>query len=35
VKVAKLLGEFVGHNPEQEDELFPVGYGRLRIQIGG
>jgi mannose-6-phosphate isomerase-like protein (cupin superfamily) len=35
VKVAKLLGEFVWHAHEQEDELFQVVYGRLRIQLEG
>lgn len=35
VKVAKLLGEFVWHAHELEDELFQVVYGRLRIQLEG
>lgn len=35
VKVAKLLGEFVWHAHDQEDELFQVVYGRLRIQLEG
>lgn len=33
VKVAKLLGEFVWHAHEAEDELFWVISGRLRIQL--
>ena len=33
VKVAKLLGEFVWHAHEDEDELFLVVYGTLRIQL--
>lgn len=35
VKVAKLLGEFVWHAHENEDELFWVISGRLRIQREG
>lgn len=35
VKVAKLLGEFVWHAHEHEDELFFVVYGTLRIQLEG
>lgn len=35
VKVAKLLGEFVWHAHENEDELFLVVSGRLRIQLEG
>ena len=35
VKVAKLLGEFVWHAHEDEDELFLVVYGTLRIQLEG
>lgn len=35
VKVAKLLGEFVWHAHEHEDELFWVISGRLRIQLEG
>ena len=35
VKVAKLLGEFVWHAHENEDELFWVVSGRLRIQLEG
>jgi mannose-6-phosphate isomerase-like protein (cupin superfamily) len=35
VKIAKLLGEFVWHAHELEDELFQVVYGRLRIQLEG
>ncbi len=33
VKVAKLLGEFVWHRHDDEDELFQVMRGRLRIQF--
>jgi len=35
VKVAKLLGELVWHAHDQEDELFLVVYGHLRIQLEG
>ena len=35
VKVAKLLGEFVWHAHENEDELFWIISGRLRIQLEG
>ncbi|MGO4533458.1 cupin domain-containing protein [Leifsonia sp. 2MCAF36] len=35
VKVAKLLGEFVWHTHENEDELFLVVSGTLRIQLEG
>ena len=35
VKVAKLLGEFVWHRHDDEDELFQVLRGRLRIQFEG
>jgi mannose-6-phosphate isomerase-like protein (cupin superfamily) len=35
VKVAKLLGEFVWHAHEGEDELFQVLQGRLVIQYEG
>ena len=35
VKVAKLLGELVWHAHEDEDELFFVVYGSLRIQLEG
>lgn len=35
VKVAKLLGELVWHAHEQEDEMFLVLSGRLRIQLEG
>ena len=35
VKVAKLLGELVWHAHEEEDELFLVVSGRLRIQLEG
>ncbi|UYN82828.1 MAG: cupin domain-containing protein [Microcella sp.] len=35
VKVAKLLGEFVWHAHDNEDELFWVVSGRLRIQLEG
>ncbi len=31
IKLAKLLGEFVWHAHEQEDELFLVVKGRLRL----
>ena len=33
VKVAKLKGEFVWHAHENEDELFLIVYGMLRIQL--
>ena len=33
VKVAKLLGEFVWHAHDDEDELFLVVYGTLVIQL--
>jgi mannose-6-phosphate isomerase-like protein (cupin superfamily) len=33
VKLAKLSGEFVWHQHEEEDELFLVVKGRLRIQF--
>lgn len=35
VKVAKLLGEFVWHAHDREDEMFLVVSGRLRIQFEG
>ena len=35
VKVAKLLGELVWHAHDDEDEMFLVVYGELRIQIEG
>jgi mannose-6-phosphate isomerase-like protein (cupin superfamily) len=35
VKVAKLLGEFVWHAHDDEDELFQVIYGTLVIQLDG
>ncbi|WP_423920528.1 cupin domain-containing protein [Frigoribacterium sp. 2-23] len=35
VKVAKLLGELVWHDHADEDEMFLVVYGRLRIQLEG
>jgi mannose-6-phosphate isomerase-like protein (cupin superfamily) len=33
VKVAKLQGEFVWHHHEEEDELFLVQRGQLRIEF--
>lgn len=33
VKVAKLLGELVWHAHDNEDEMFIVVYGSLRIQL--
>jgi quercetin dioxygenase-like cupin family protein len=33
VKIAKLKGEFVWHRHEEEDELFQVIHGRLRLQF--
>lgn len=35
VKVAKLLGELVWHAHDEEDEMFLVVYGNLRIQLEG
>jgi mannose-6-phosphate isomerase-like protein (cupin superfamily) len=35
VKVAKLLGELVWHDHADEDELFLVVYGQLRIELQG
>lgn len=35
VKVAKVKGEFVWHNHTDEDELFFIVRGRLRIQLEG
>ena len=35
VKVAKLLGELVWHAHDDEDEMFVVVYGQLRIQLEG
>src|SRR3954469_11549599 len=35
VKVAKLLGELVWHSHENEDEMFLVVSGHLRIQLEG
>ena len=35
VKVAKLLGELTWHKHQDEDELFQVIKGNLRIQIEG
>jgi mannose-6-phosphate isomerase-like protein (cupin superfamily) len=35
LKVAKLKGEFVWHAHENEDELFLIVYGTLRIQLEG
>ncbi len=33
IKLVKLKGEFVWHHHEEEDELFLVVKGRLRIQL--
>jgi mannose-6-phosphate isomerase-like protein (cupin superfamily) len=33
VKLAKLQGEFVMHNHQDEDELFLVIYGELQIEL--
>ena len=33
VKLAKLKGEFIWHNHENEDEMFLVVKGRLRIEF--
>jgi mannose-6-phosphate isomerase-like protein (cupin superfamily) len=35
IKVAKLLGELVWHSHDDEDEMFLVISGRLRIEIEG
>ena len=35
VKIAKVKGEFVWHNHTDEDELFLVVRGRLRMQLEG
>ena len=35
IKVAKLLGELVWHAHDEEDELFLIVYGTLRIQLEG
>lgn len=35
VKLVKLHGEFVWHHHENEDELFLVVRGRLRIEVRG
>ncbi len=35
VKVVKLLGEFVWHHHEAEDELFLVLHGRMTIRVRG
>ncbi|MGI3903911.1 MAG: cupin domain-containing protein [Janthinobacterium lividum] len=35
VKVAKLLGELAWHKHDDEDEMFIVLFGRLRIQFEG
>ena len=35
VKLVKLLGEFVWHHHEDEDELFLVVEGRLRMEFRG
>ena len=32
VKLVKLLGEFVWHHHDEEDELFPVVKGRFRME---
>ena len=33
VKLVKLLGEFVWHRHEEEDELFLVVWGRFRMEL--
>jgi mannose-6-phosphate isomerase-like protein (cupin superfamily) len=33
VKLAKILGEFIGHKHENEDELFLVVKGRFRMEF--
>ncbi|MFF0910320.1 cupin domain-containing protein [Microbacterium enclense] len=35
IKVAKLLGEFVWHAHDDEDEMFLIVSGMLRIQLEG
>lgn len=35
VKIAKVKGEFVWHNHTDEDELFLIVRGRLRMQLEG
>lgn len=35
VKVAKLLGEFMWHKHDEEDELFLVVRGSLKVQLEG
>jgi mannose-6-phosphate isomerase-like protein (cupin superfamily) len=35
VKIAKVKGEFVWHNHADEDELFLIVRGRLRMQLEG
>jgi len=35
VKIAKVKGEFVWHNHADEDELFLIVRGRLRMQVEG
>jgi hypothetical protein len=35
VKLVKMLGEFVWHHHAEEDELFLVVRGRLRMQFRG
>ena len=35
VKIAKVKGEFVWHNHKDEDELFLIVRGRLRMQLEG
>jgi len=35
VKVAKVKGQLVWHKHDQEDEMFLVVYGRLKIELEG